>query len=290
MSTRDSNVENVFYTTNNLGKLTILLAFWLLCFYPIFPALLAGWLQNSNSSHGILVPFISLYLIWRTRDKLSYIMPAGYRWGGYLLAISLLIYIVSLVGAVAVVTRIMFLFSLYGIILFTQGKEIFSVVRFPLLFLLFMIPVPESVISEVALPLQNFATIISSILLELLSIPVLREGNMLYFSQTQLEVAEACSGLRSIVSLGMLSVIFCSFIKKGMIIRKMILLVSVIPIALMANILRVTGTGILANFYDAQLAQGFLHEFSGIVVFIIGFFTLGIIYKILVPQSDVEDR
>jgi exosortase len=163
----------------------------------------------------------------------------------------------------------MVLFSLIGLILFTLGKEILMLLAFPLFFLIFMIPVPDSILSLVSFPLQLFATNISSSLIQTFSIPVYREGNVLYFVQTHLSIAEACSGIRSIVSFIMLSAIFAYMLNKGWV-RKIALLVSAIPLALFANIVRVTGTGILAHFYGSKVARGFLHEFSGLAVFAFG--------------------
>ena len=143
-----------------------------------------------------------------------------------------------------------------------------------------MVPVPDSILNIVAFPLQLFATKISSHIIAALSIPVYREGNMLYFVQTQLEVAEACSGLRSIMALTMLSVIFVYLLDKGWL-RKVILLASAIPLALIANIIRVSGTGILAHFHGEKVARGFLHEFSGLAVFAFGFILLFLEYSLL---------
>jgi exosortase len=142
------------------------------------------------------------------------------------------------------------------------------------------ITVPESIIGLVSLPLQAFATKVSAGIIQACSIPVLREGNMLYFVQTQLEVAEACSGIRSIVAITMLSTVFV-YLSKGRLLQKIIILCSAIPVALLANILRVSGTGILAHFYGDQVARGFLHDFSGLAVFVFGMLILFFEYMTL---------
>jgi exosortase len=143
-----------------------------------------------------------------------------------------------------------------------------------------MVPVPDTVLNLVAFPLQLMATKVSAGLINFCSIPVYREGNMLYFLQTQLEVAEACSGIRSIMSLTMLSVIF-AYIATGSRWRQAMLVFSAIPIAMIANIVRVTGTGVLAHFFGDQVARGFLHEFSGIAVFLFGLMALFMEFKLL---------
>jgi exosortase len=143
-----------------------------------------------------------------------------------------------------------------------------------------MVPVPDTVLGMVSFPLQLLATKISVGMIQFCSIPVFREGNMLFFTNTQLEVAEACSGIRSIVSLSMLSILFAYMSLKGWW-RKAILVVSAIPIALLANVLRISGTGVLAHYFGDQVARGFLHEFSGMVVFALGMLVLFMEMKIL---------
>jgi exosortase len=143
-----------------------------------------------------------------------------------------------------------------------------------------MIPVPDTLILMVSFPLQLFATKLSHFVIQAFSIPALREGNMLYFAQTQLEVAEACSGLRSMMAYIMLSFLFAYMMDRNWR-KRFILVLSAIPLALFANIVRVTGTGILAHCYGSQVARGFLHEFSGLAVFAFGFVLLFLEYSLL---------
>lgn len=263
----------LFFSRELLLKFSLLLSMWWIAFFPLYPGLLEVWLQNSNNSHGLLVPFISLYFIWQLRDKVASLEAESSFCGVVVLVISLLLYLVSYIGSVTFVARLMMVFSLYGLILATLGKKIFKILRFPLLFLIFLVPVPESIVNEISLPLQLIATSVSAYLLQAIAIPVYQEGNLLYFVQTQLEVAQACSGIRSIVSLGMLSVIF-AYLSEGALWSKIVLIVSTIPIAFITNILRVTVTGLLANFYGERVAQGFIHDFSGFVVFFFGLMLL----------------
>jgi exosortase len=268
---------------NSLGtkiKFLILFTVWAAVFYPIYPDLVRTWLKNSNDSHGALVPLISLFFVWRKSKSLKSIQISNSNWGIFILTLSLVVYLLSYAGHLAVISRLMIVFSLVGLILFTLGKTIFKHLTFPLFFLFFMVPIPDSVLNLVSFPLQLLATKISAAMIQAFSIPAYREGNMLYFAQTQLEVAEACSGIRSIVSLGMLSVIFIYLMDRGLG-RKAALLVSVIPIAFLANALRVTGTGILSHYFGEEVSRGFLHSFSGIAVFAFGFMLLFAEYAFL---------
>jgi perosamine synthetase len=210
-------------------------------------------------------------------------------WGGVLLAVSLFAYVASYAGGLAFPARVAMVFSLAGLVWFGMGTQYFNVLTFPIGFLLFIVPVPYSLIGLVSQPLQLIATKVSAALIQECSIPVYREGNMLYFVQAQLEVAEACSGIRSIMAMTMLSLVFCFLSRKGWW-RKSLLIAAAIPIAFVANIVRVTGTGILAHFFGAQVARGFLHEFSGLVVFAFGLVLLFGVSSVVngKRQSDVE--
>jgi exosortase len=262
------------------GKTIIVLTLWCVTFLPVYPELWHTWINDSNNSHGILVPLISVVLIWGNRDKLSKADNKNSNFGAAILVVSLVLYITSLAGDSAVVQRAMIVFSLISLVLYNFGTTVFRILAFPLFYLFFMIPLPVSINSLIALPLQLFATKISHAIIQAVNIPVLQEGNMLYFAQTQLEVAEACSGIRSMMSFVMLSVLFAYLMDKGWW-RKCIIVISAIPLAIVTNIIRVTGTGILAHFFGQQVARGFLHEFSGLAVFIVGFVLLFSEYSLL---------
>ena len=275
--------------TQVLLRFSILLILWLIAFIPVYPSLVRTWLNHSDNSHGILVPLVSAYFIWLRRREFSLESVSNSNWGGIILAFSMGLYLLSYAGGIAVVSRAMIVFSLIGLVLFTLGTTVFKLLAFPLCFLIFMVPVPDSILGLVSFPLQLFVTKISTFLIQIFSIPAYREGNMVYFAQTQLEVAEACSGIRSIMSYAMLSFIFAYMLDRSWG-RRAILVVSAIPLALLANMVRVTGTGILANFYGSKVALGFLHEFSGLAVFAFGFVLLLAEYMLLSRPKVTSDK
>lgn len=256
-----------------LTKLFILLGLWFVSFIPVYPNLVAAWLNDANNSHGILVPVISIFFIWQKRERLKLTRISSLNWGAFVLVVSMVLYLLSFAVGIKVISRCMIVFSLIGLLLFTLGKEVVTTLGFPLLFLVFMIPVPSGIQGIISFPLQLFATKIAYFLIQALSIPVHQEGNMLYFAQTQLEVAEACSGLRSIAAFTVLSVVFAYLLNKGWR-RRVLLLASAVPIALFTNIIRISGTGILAHHFGSGIADGFLHQFSGLLVFVFGFVLL----------------
>lgn len=261
-----------------LFRFGILLFLWFLSFFPVYPQMVKTWLNHSDNSHGMIVPLISVYFLWTNRAEVAETKISSMNLGAYVLFLSLLVYLVSYAGSVAFVSRCMVVLSLIGLVLFCLGREFFSKTAFPILFLLFMIPVPDTVVNLVSFPLQLFATEVSTSLIQLFSIPAYREGNMVYFAHTQLEVAEACSGIRSLVSLAMIAVIFSHLLKKGWV-AGAVLVLSAIPFSILANILRVTGTGVLAHSFGSKVATGFLHDASGLAVFLFGMLMLFAEYR-----------
>ncbi len=267
-------------------RIAMLLVLWLVVFYPIYPDMVHTWLDHSDNSHAFLVPFIAFYFVWEKRHELATARLGSSAWGGGILAASLFVFVASYAGGIAFSARIAMVGALFGLVWFCLGNNFIRILAFPISFLFFMVPVPDSLISRVSLPLQLLATRLSAKMIESCSIPVYREGNMLYFIQTQLEVAEACSGIRSIVSLLMLSMIFCYFSRGGWW-RKTLLVAATIPIAMTANVFRVMGTGILAHFYGDRVARGFLHQFSGLVIFA---FSLAVMFlvHVLINRGRTE--
>ena len=270
-------------------KLYIIMILWVAVFYPLYPELVASWLEGSNNSHGLMVPFISSFFVWQKRRELSRIIPEPDIRGAIILYASLIIYLLTYAGGVAVFARSMIVVSIIGLVLYNFGLKALKKILFPLLFLFFMIPIPISIISLISLPLRRMATDISAFLIRLTSIPTYQEGNMLYFAETQLEVAEACSGINSITAMLMLGTVLV-YIKPMTRMGQIVLLGSTIPIAMLANIVRVTGTGILAHFFGKTVARGFLHEFSGMAVFAFGLVMLLITYKLIESLQFVEKR
>lgn len=274
-------------TRNDKIKIALLLSLWALAFIPVYPELVSDWLSHSDNSHGFLVPLIAGYFIWQRKERLKSAVIGHSMWGGVLLFTSLAVYAASYAGGLAFPARVALVLSLLGLVWCSLGPEFIRILAFPVLFLLFMIPVPYSLLGTVSLPLQLMATKVSANLIQVCSIPVYREGNMLYFVGTQLEVAEACSGIRSIMSLTMLAFVFAAMSWGGWK-KKALLVLSAIPIAMLANIIRISGTGILAHFYGDKVARGFLHEFSGIAIFIFGFAVLLGIFT-LINRKKGED-
>ena len=252
-----------------VGCLVILSIF---LFIPVIRDLFSIWYKNSDYSHGFMVIPLSIYFVWMKREELKAIDIKPSWIGLPLFCISVAIYIIAYITNFHTLTFISIPAVMFSLILFHGGWSLAKKLIPAILFLIFMFPIPSAYYIQLTNPLKLIITEISSTLINLMGIPVYREGNLLFLSSTQLEVAEACSGIRSLYSYMMLGCMFALMVKRWH--SKVLLIISTIPLALFINIVRVTGTGILANYFGSQVAQGFFHEFSGMLLFIIGFFML----------------
>jgi exosortase len=202
-------------------------------------------------------------------------------WAGLLIvAGSLLVLTAGVLGAELFLSRVAMLGTLAGTIVFLLGWPHLKVLAFPLAFLLLMIPMPAIVFNQIAFPLQLIASSVGAQALSTWGIPVLREGNLIVLANTTLEVAEACSGIRSLISLLTLGILYGYFTDPRGSMRVGIALATV-PVAVAANGLRVAGTGIAAHYYGAEAATGFFHTFSGWLVFVASFVMLFAIARVL---------
>jgi exosortase D (VPLPA-CTERM-specific) len=232
----------------------------------IVPDMVKVWYADENYSHGFLVPLIAGYFISTRWSELKATRVAPSKIGLLLLLCGLLQLLVAWLGSEYFTMRSSLIVLLAGLVLSFFGSAVLRKVSFPLAYLLFMVPIPYIVYDAAAFPLKLFVTRVSVATLKLSGISVLREGNIIMFPSTTLEVADACSGIRSLLSLLALAVAFAFFLQ---IVpwKRWLLICSAIPIAVCTNAVRVIVTGFLAQYWGAQAAQGFFHEFAGLVVF-----------------------
>lgn len=242
----------------------------LLLYYPVLERLVDDWINLPDFSHGFLIPLVSLYLLYDRRHRLAEIQPQGAWSGLILIGIGLSVLVMGRLSMEYFTTRVSLLIVIAGSVLLLLGKDYLKSTLFPIAYLIFMIPIPSFLMDKLTFPLQLIASTLSASALNVIGIPVLREGNILELANTSLEVAEACSGIRSMLSLLALAVIFAYFNQKSLG-KRIILVLSGIPIAVIANTARVTGTGVLAHFFGEGAAQGFFHSFSGWAMYIVAF-------------------
>lgn len=263
-----------------LFKLGIILACFVVLYFRVMQGLVTDWLHLPDFSHGFLIPIVSLYLVYEKRKELSALNRCSNWTGLPLLLFGIVLLLLGNLATEYFTMRFSMLIVLGGIILFLLGKEFFKTLLFPLVFLILMIPIPSILMGRATFPMQLFASKVAAKFLYLTGIPVLREGNIILLTNTSLEVAEACSGIRSLISLLALSVVFAYF-SQNTTWKRIVLVLSTFPIAIIANAARVTGTGILAHHYGDQVAQGFFHGFSGWILFVVAFVCLSLVGALL---------
>lgn len=256
---QDSLRENRWY-------LLALLPLLVLAYWTVVPGMVSDWNNDPNYSHGFLVPLIAGYFAWQKWPELKELPVSPSNLGLLVVAGSLLLLIFGFAGTEYFTMRSSLVFLLAGIILFWFGWAVFKGLLLPVGFLLFMVPLPYIVYDAMAFPLKLMVAKFSVAALKLMGIAVLREGNIIMFPQTVLEVADACSGLRSLMSLLALAVAYAVFSQKSNLMR-VIMVLSAVPIAIATNMFRVIATGVLAQYYGAAAAEGFFHEFAGLAVF-----------------------
>jgi exosortase len=241
-----------------------------LIYYEILFHLGVQWYADSDYSHGFLVPFVAGYLVWERRMNLLAQPVVPSVWGIGVLGFGLMMLFIGSIGAELYAQRTSLIVVLAGLVLLVLGREFLRILMFPIVFLLFMVPLPAIIVNAVSFPLQLFAAKTATFCLFNFGIPVLREGNVILLASTTLEVAEACSGIRSLQALLALGTVYAYFTQTVMWKRWALVLLS-IPIAIVANAFRVSGTGVLAHYWGADAAQGFYHTFSGWVIFVVAF-------------------
>lgn len=251
-----------------------LLVLSLVVYRQILPAWLSDLWIDPNYSHGLLVPFVSAWLVYERRDQLAELAVRPATSAILVIFAGLLLLAMGLLAAELFTTRLSFLVLITGLIAFNLGYGYVRALALPLGFLLFMVPLPTLVLNAVSIPLQFVASQFAVSVLQEVGIPALREGNVIMLPHVSLEVVEACSGLRSLVSLGAVAVLLAALALRRTVTR-LLLVASSVLIAVLTNGARVAGTGILSYHFGAAAAEGFFHEFSGWVVFVAALCLLG---------------
>lgn len=250
----------------------------IVCYGPLLWGLVRQWATDEDMSHGFFVPLVAGFIAWRRRSDLVTPAKPNY-WGLFLVAWGAAQMLIGTLAAQLFLARTAFLISLAGTVLFAGGTRAVRVLAFPLLLLMFLFPIPAIIYARVTLPLQLFASSVAETILSVCGVPVMRDGNVLELASQRLSVVEACSGMRSLLSLGFLAMVYAYFFDKTLWVR-WLLLAATIPIAIAANALRVTLTGFICE-YRADLAQGFLHVFEGWVLFVAAFLLLIAFHRLI---------
>jgi exosortase len=268
-----SQTSQIAATTTTLSRtawvqLTLLALLLTLLYLRILAGMSAQWWSDPNYSHGFIVPFFSAWMLWRERKRLAEAPVRPSSLGLLVIAAALGILVLGVLGAENFLSRTSLLFLLAGLVIQFRGWACFRAMLFPWAILFLMIPLPAIIFNRIALPLQFLSSRLASALLGAIGVPVYREGNVINLPSLSLDVVEACSGLRSLVSLVTLAV-FYGYLFEPRISRRFLLVLSSIPIAVAANGFRIMGSGLLGEYWSPDKAEGFFHLFSGWLIFIL---------------------
>ena len=286
-------------------------------YVTVLVKLFNDWWTDENYSHGLLIPLIIGYILWTQREKLARTtVQPSLLLGGAAILFALFALWAGIAGAELYTQRMSLIVLLVGITVYFWGFRLLQLLLVPLGLLFLAIPIPAIIFNKIAFPLQLFASRCAVWSMSMLGIPVLRQGNIIElkplnsFDTKKLEVVEACSGIRSLMTLLTLAVVFAYFthspsgdppssgkrfgwLKSYWFWRSAIIVVSAVPIAILTNAFRVSGTGVLAHYYGTAVADGFFHSFSGWAIYIVAFillFGIGIILDRFKPAQAGEER
>jgi exosortase len=259
------------------GKITWQAVAWfgallIICYAPILYRMGVQWATDENMGHGFFVPIVAGFIAWQRRSTLAALPREPNGWGLFLVLFAACQALVATLGAELFTARLSFVIALVGVILYLGGTQWVKALAFPLFLLLFMIPIPAIIYAQLTLRLQTLASELGEVLIAAMGIPVLRAGNTLQLPSQTLDIAEACSGIRSLLSLGFLSLVYAYFMDKRVWMRWALLAVTV-PIAIGANGIRVAVTGLLSEI-NPTLATGLYHETEGYIVFLVALIAL----------------
>jgi exosortase len=264
----------------SLWKITVIVLLLVWIYSPILLKLASQWWHDPNFSHGFFVPAFSLYVLWEQRARLL-TLPRRPTWTGLvILGVALATLIVGVLGAELFLSRISLLLVIAGLVVFFLGWRYQRAVLFPWAFLILMIPIPNLLFNQITFPLQLLASKVAANVLPWLGVPVLREGNIIQLPAMPLEVAEACSGIRSLLSLGTLAIIY-GYLAEKRTLGRVVLALASLPIAVAANSSRIVGTGLLVQYWNPDKAEGFFHGFSGWLIFVVSLVLLYAVHQAL---------
>jgi exosortase len=282
--------HNIWYKFANAIKIGIIIFLVGFIYYPIFTWMWQRWFAaDSYYSHGPLIPIVSGVLIWLKRREIAKTLTQSSKLGLGLILAGLILHIISAFTNVYFASAYSFLIILIGIIAYLYGNKVLLIIIFPLCFLFFMIPAPMALIESTTLKMKLLTAQTSVYIIQLLGVPAIREGSSVYMSNTNVVVDDPCSGLKSLISLSALSTLY-AYLVKSPYIKKLILFLVIIPLAIIANVIRTTSILLIANRYGNEIITNkYIHEGFGLMIFIIAFAGLFLTGRLLGCQLVQKD-
>jgi len=273
--------KDAAFKTKPLIKIAVLTALFILLFYPVYKHLIARFeARDSYYSHGYLIPFVCLYLVWRKRDILRSITPKPVSSGLFIIIGGVLLHLGGMVLKINFVSYAAIPTVLLGVSLYLGGVRFTKELFFPIIFIIFMLPLPRVMVIGITFKLKIMVAQAATFIADKIGIEARASGSTIYYPGGFLLVGDPCSGLRSLITFIALGALFTQF-TIGSRLSKTVLFLSSIPIAFLSNLLRVTFLLLVSYVYGSETALGFLHDSSGVMVFVIGFIGLFLLAKAL---------
>ena len=264
----------------NIALTILLLGSFIVAFFPVWKGLIKAWYNSEEQSHGFFIIPSSLFILWQKKDSLSQIPIQPSKWGLVLIIFSLFLYLFAHFAEIITVASFSVVLLLPGVVIYLYGYPMLREILFPLCFLLFMIPIPAQIYSALTIPLQLFVSKVSVGITRLFSIPVYRTGNVIHLPDSTLQVVQACSGLRSMMSLLALSAMFGYFTLRSNLLRS-ILFISGIPVAIIVNIFRIVLIVLAFYYFNYDLVQGTVRTVFGMGIFVLSLIIIAFLKGVL---------
>ncbi|MBN2374347.1 VPLPA-CTERM-specific exosortase XrtD [bacterium] len=275
------------YKMYGIISLSVMSVSLIACYYSTLQGLYHVWINDGDYSYALLIPLITGYLIWERRKMIVNSLIKTNWIGGSLFLMFLMISAYGILGSSPSAVRSSIPFMILSITLFCAGMEMFKILAFPLSLLFLMIPMPTMLQAMVGVPLKRISTRLGEWILRLAGVSVFVEGNIIDMGITKLQVVDACSGLRYILPLLTIGILFAYFFEKNRW-RRIILAIATIPLSIIINGIRIGFTGILAQYFGSKVADGFFHGFSGWIVFMFAFAFLFIFHRVI--KFSIKDN
>jgi len=258
----------------------VLFIIFCVAYFPVMQKLVIAWSSTDEYSHGFLILPISLYIAWNKLGTLKAV-PKNPSWVGLVIIIcSLLLYIISSFAEIVTVTSFSMITVIMGFVIYFYGLNMFKALIFPLFFLFFMIPIPAQIFSILTIPLQLFVSKVSVYTASMFGLPIFREGNVIHLPEKTLQVVQACSGLRSLISLVTLST-FWGYLSLNSNLLRGLLIVCAIPAAIIINVVRVFLMIISFYYFNIDLTKDSVHTWLGILIFALALALIYIVQGVL---------
>lgn len=272
----------------NIIKFISCVSLLLIAYIPTIKWMIERWTQNeSYYSHGFLIPIISLFVAWQRKDAIGKSKVSSEMAGLWIAALGIIIHIICATLRVYFISGFSLVFILYGMVLFFFGREVMRQLVFPIFFLLTMVPLPLVLISNLTVKLKLFAAQCSTFILNHIGFPSIRDGSIIKMPNSYIAVEAPCSGLRSLIALLTLGLLF-AFAMKTSYLKKALVLLSAVPIAILANIMRIILLATVNDLYGEKIAMGFFHDFTGFLVFVVAFAGLWVVVRVLEPRGEKQ--